>query len=155
MEDRAADADDSHRQQGQCVGAGERQQHQADQREGHAGWQNEIQRPPVQAHPDQGLKEGGGELKDERNEADLEKAQRESLAEHRIERRRERLHHVVEHMRGAERDQDANRRRFHPPTARRGGVSICLRSRHRLIPGRRVSVGAPAQKIQAAKSGPL
>ena len=62
------------------------------------------------AQTDHRLKERGGELEDEGDEADLEEAQRELLAEHRIKRRRERLHHVVEHVRGAERDQDAERR---------------------------------------------
>ena len=102
------DRDQQHR-----IGLCESEQNQTDQREGHAGRQNEIHRPPVQAHPDHRLKERGGELEDERDEPDLEEAQRESLAEHRIERRRERLHHVVEHVRGAERDQDAERRRPH------------------------------------------
>src|SRR3984957_11704217 len=137
MEDSAADADDPHRQQGQSLRACESEQHQADEREGHAGGQDEIQRPLVEAHPDQRLKERGGELKNESNKADLKEAQRESLPEHRIKRRRERLHHVVEHMRGAERDQDADRCRLHPPTARRGGLGVCRRSCHRLVPGQR------------------
>ena len=129
------------------VGIGESQQHQADQRESHAGRQDEIQRPLVQAHPDQRLKERGGELEDEGDEADLEEAQREALTEDRIERRGERLHHVVEHMRGAERDENAERRRLHGAGGRRGGVSICRRSCHGLVPGRR-AIGAPPKKFR-------
>src|ERR1700722_1168253 len=66
--------------------------------------------------------------------------------EDRIKRGRQRLHHVVEHMRGAERDQDANRRRLHPPTARRGGISVSLRSRQGSVPGPRVSTGRRPKK---------
>ena len=152
MEDGAANADHRHREQDQQIGIGESQQHQADQREGHARGQDEIQRPLVQAHPDQRLKEGGGELEDESDEADLEEAQRESLMEDRIERRRQRLHHVVEHMRGAERDQDANRRRFHPPTARRGGISVSLRSRQGSVPEPRVPIRRRPKKFRPPKA---
>ena len=152
MEDGAANADHRHREQDQQIGIGESQQHQADQREGHARGQDEIHRPLVQPHPDQRLKEGSGKLENESNEADLEEAQREPLMEDRIKRRRERLHHVVEHMRGAERDQHAKRRCLHPPTASRGGISVCRRSRQGFVPGPRVLICA-VPKNQAAKSG--
>ena len=58
---------------------------------------------------DQRLQERGGDLEDEGDDADLEEAQRRLAAEHRIERRRQRLHRVVEHVRGAERGDDADR----------------------------------------------
>ncbi len=151
VEHGAADADHRHRQQDQQIGIGESQQHQADQRKGHAGRQDEIQRPLVQAHPDHRLKEGGGELEDEGNEPNLEEAQRESLMEDRIKRRRERLHHVVEHVRGAERDQDSERRGLGAPACRSGALSVCRHSRHGFVPGRRVSIGARAQKIRPPK----
>src|SRR3984957_21344734 len=155
MEDSAADADDPHRQQGQSLRACESEQHQADEREGHAGGQDEIQRPLVEAHSDQRLKERGGELKNESNKADLKEAQRESLPENRVKRRRERLHHVVEHMRGAERDQDANRRRLHPPTARRGGISVSLRSRQGSVPEPRVPIRRRPKKFRPPKIAAL
>ena len=143
VEHGAADADKRHRQQDQQIGIGESQQHQADQREGHARRQDEIHRPLVQAHPDHRLKEGGGELEDESDEADLEKAQREALTEDRIKRRGERLHDVVQHVRGAECDEYANRRRPH----RRDGLSwrrqrMSAQSSQALSPGRASRFGA-------------
>ncbi len=152
VEDGAANADHRHREQDQQIGIGESQQHQADQREGHAGRQDEIQRPLVQAHPDQRLKERGGELEDEGDEADLEEAQREPLMEDRIERRRERLHHVVEHMRGAERDQDADRRRLGAPDGSRRRPQRMSAQSSRLCPRAARLDWRAGPKNQAAKA---
>src|SRR6185312_14860610 len=113
--------------------------------------QDEIQRPLVQAQADNRLEEGSGELEDEGDQSDLEEAQREPVAEHRIKRRRERLHHIGEHVRGAEREEDAGRRRLHPATACRGGVSVDRRSGHGLVPRRRAAFGGPSQKIRPPK----
>ena len=155
VEHGAADADHRDRQQCQSIGARESQQHQADQRESHARRQDEIQRPPVQAHPDQRLKERGGELEDESDEPDLKEAQGKSIAEHRIKRRRERLHHVVEHVRGAERDQNPERRSLGAPACRSGALGIGRHSRHGCVPGRRVSFRRAVPKSQAAEAASM
>ena len=80
-----------------------------------SGWRS-------RAEADQWLEQRSGELEDEGDDADLEEAQRQLPREHRIERRRQRLHRVVEHVRGAERGDDADRGRFGGPPLS-GGVS--------------------------------
>ena len=110
VKDRAADADDRDRDQDQRVGAGEGEQREADQRKGHARGQNSVHRSPVEAHTDQRLEERGRDLEDEGDRSDLEERQRELVPKHRIERRRQRLHRVVEHVRRAERRDHADGR---------------------------------------------
>ena len=53
-----------------------------------------------------GLQERRGHLEDQRDEADLGEREAEFLLEKRIDRRNDRLHHVVEQMRGADHQQD-------------------------------------------------
>ena len=129
MEDRAADPDHRDRQQNERIGAREGEQQQPDDGEGHADRQDRVQRPAVEGEPDQRLEERGGELEDEGDDADLEETQRQLPCEHRIERRRQRLHRVVEHVRGAERGDDADRGRLGGPPLR-GGVGIDRRCGH-------------------------
>ena len=84
--------------------------------------------------PDQRLQQRRGDLEHQRDDPGLEEGERKLVAKHRVERRRQRLHHVVEHVRGADGEQDAERRgcalRRERRSAQRGGASsrICPRA---------------------------
>ena len=60
----------------------------------------------VGVEPDQRLQQRGGELEREGDQADLGEIQRERGLEHRIHRRQQRLHHVVEQVAEADGEQD-------------------------------------------------
>ncbi len=107
VKNRAADADHRHRRQQQRVIPAERQRHQAGQRERHRRGQGVGHRAAVGEEADERLQQRGGELKGEGDQPGLEERQRQLIAKHRIERRGERLHHVVEHMRAAGGEQHA------------------------------------------------
>ena len=107
VKNRAADADHRHRDQQQRIIPAERQRHEAGQRERHRRGQGVGHRAPVGEEADQRLQQRGGDLESEGDQSGLEKRQRELLAKHRIQRRGERLHHVVEHVRAAGGEQNA------------------------------------------------
>ncbi|MET3819469.1 hypothetical protein ABID76_002113 [Burkholderia ambifaria] len=60
-------------------------------------------RPLVRIEPDERLQQRCGDLVGQRDQADLRERQRELALEHRIDREDQRLDHVVEHVREADR----------------------------------------------------
>ena len=92
--------------QQQRVAAGVRQHDQPDQRAAHAGDQREGLRPAVGIHADDRLQQRGGELERQRDQADLAEVEAVGVLDDGIDGRQQRLHHVVEQMREAERQND-------------------------------------------------
>ena len=121
MKDRRPDPDQRDRPEQQGIAAAERQQREPAQGEQHRDGQRIGLRPPVRIEADDRLQQGGRQLERERDEPGLEEREAELVAKHRIERRRQRLHHVVEHVRDADRDEDAQRRAFGDAAAHGGG----------------------------------
>ena len=109
MKDGAADADQRHRDKQQRISVSEGEADEADQRERHASRQQRVHRPAVGDETDERLQQRSGSLEHEGDDSGLKEAQRHLLAKHRIERRRQRLHDVVEHVRGADGHQHAER----------------------------------------------
>ena len=144
VEDGAADADHRDRHENELVRPREGEQSQTDQREAHADRQDPVHRPPVGRVADEGLQQRGGDLEDERDHADLEEAQAELAAEHRIERRRQRLHDVVEHVRSAERRDHADRGR--PDGLAPCGGGFCIGWRCRQSPAPLAGLAPTASK---------
>ena len=64
-------------------------------------------RPAIGEQADQRLQQRRRELVGQRDQADLGEAQRELALQDRIHRQDQRLHHVVDHVRGADGAQDA------------------------------------------------
>ena len=64
---------------------------------------------PVGVDADERLQQRGGELEGERDQADLGEARGRNLLEQRIDRRQQRLHHVVEQVAEAQHQQDRHR----------------------------------------------
>ena len=60
----------------------------------------------IRVETNHGLQEGGGQLEGERDEADLREAEPEGRFQDWVDRRNQRLDHVVEQVRKAERQQD-------------------------------------------------
>lgn len=60
----------------------------------------------VGVEADERLKDRGGQLKRERDHPDLKEAQRVSLFQQWIDGRNQRLHHIVQHVRQTETDQN-------------------------------------------------
>jgi hypothetical protein len=58
---------------------------------------------------DQRLEQRGGELKGQREEADLHEIEPEAGLQHRVHRRKQRLHRVVEEMTEADGGEDGER----------------------------------------------
>ena len=79
----------------------------------------------VGVEPDQRLEQRRRELEGEGDEADLREIQREVGLEHRVHRRQQRLHHVVEQMAEADGEQDGERGH--------GLKRLCSRSTARLF----------------------
>src|SRR5262249_17264655 len=65
--------------------------------------------PPVSEHANDRLEQGRGELEGERNQADLAEVETISLLDEGIDGRQERLHHVVEQVRKAQRQDNGER----------------------------------------------
>ena len=106
-----------------------------------------FKRPPIERQADYRLEERGCHLKDERDQADLEEGQRKPLLEHRIERRRQRLHHVVEHMGTAQGEDDPDRSRFGASPRFGARIGVCRNCGHVIDPG-------AARPSGALKHGP-
>ena len=88
------------------IAAGVRQHDQADQRAAHAGDQRIGLRPAVGVHADHGLEQRRGQLKRQRDQADLAEVEAVGVLDDGIDGRQQRLHHVVQQMREAEREND-------------------------------------------------
>jgi hypothetical protein len=98
MEDRRAHADQRSGEEQQGEGGGDRQQQQADEREDHPDGKGVGHRLAVGVVSDDWLKEGRCNLEGEGDEADLGEVEMERCFEDGIDRRQQRLHHVVEHV---------------------------------------------------------
>ncbi len=83
------------------------QQEHARERERHADRQRIRLRPPVCVEADDRLQQRGGELVGQRDQTDLAEIEVEAALEDRIDRRQQRLHHVVQQVAEAQRRQDA------------------------------------------------
>src|SRR5258705_11115678 len=105
MEDRRAEADKRRRAEHHREAARPRQQEHAEQRESHPRGERVRPRVPIRKEADEGLEQRTGELQHEGDEADLREIELEVLLEYGIDRRNQRLHHVVEQMAEAERDE--------------------------------------------------
>jgi hypothetical protein len=90
------------------VGVG--QQQQAGERKTHAGRQGVRLRFAIDIETDHRLQHRGGELKRECQNADLSEVETVITLQHRIDRRQQRLHHVVQQMTDADGRQDGKRR---------------------------------------------
>ena len=84
------------------------QHHDSGQREAHAHSQCVRHGPPIGIEPDEGLQQAGDHLIGEREQADLPKVQMKRTLENGIDGGQQRLHHVIEQMAEADRDQNAN-----------------------------------------------
>ena len=107
MEHRRAHADQRHRAQNHGEGGRRCDQNQPDQGEGHAGRQRVRSRPAVGVESHQRLQQRRGELRGERDQADLAEIEVVGLLEQGIDGRDHRLHHVVQQMAKADRAQHA------------------------------------------------
>src|SRR5471030_2992171 len=67
---------------------------------------------PIGVHTDEWLQYGGGQLVGQRDEADLRKTQLKIAFQERIYRQNERLNHVVQKVREADRSQHIKSRRL-------------------------------------------
>ena len=123
MEHRGAGPHQRRGEQDHAVAMRHREQQQAHQAARHRDRQRERLRPPVGHHPDDRLQHRGGKLESQRNQPDLAEIQLIGLFQDRIQRRHQRLVHVVEQMAGGQRDQDRKGR----IAVRRGGSP---RNRH-------------------------
>ena len=108
MEHRGTGADERRGAQQQCVAVGEGEQQQADEREAHARRQRVGPWGLVGERADQRLQQRGGDLEGEGQQPDLREGQPIGALQHRIQRRQERLHHVVQQVREADRGEDAD-----------------------------------------------
>ena len=86
-----------------CAGMG--QQQQPAQRGAHADGERIRHRPAVGVGADQRLQQRRGDLERERDQADLAEVERVVLLQDRVDRRQQRLDHVVQQMREADRVQ--------------------------------------------------
>ncbi len=103
MEDRRADADQRGGREHSREMVGPRQEQQTRQRESHADGQRLRLRLAIGEIADHRLEERRGELVGERDQADVPEVERERGLEDRIDRRQQRLDHVVEQVTDAER----------------------------------------------------
>ena len=124
VEYRGAHAHQGDGQQQPTIAAGEREQQQPEQGEAHAGGEAEGDRPLVGDMADHRLKHAGGELVDEGDGTDLAEAQPEARLEDRVDRRQQRLHHVVQQMAEADGAEDERRGARH---RLRRAVGLCRR----------------------------
>ena len=143
---RAGRADQQHR-----IAMREREHQQADQREHHAAGQRQRRRAPVRIKPDERLQHRRGDLIDQRDEADLTEVEVEIRLQIRIDRRQQRLHHVVEQVAEA----DAPRMTAKPCVrvgawpARRSGfnASSCKHRSAGIAANYRIPAGGPLPQI--------
>ena len=100
-----AKAYDAHSQQYEQIVLGERKHEQSGEREAHANGERIGARMAVGRQSGEGLQNGGCHLKDERYDADLREREVELVLEDRIDRRNDRLYHVVQKVRYATNDE--------------------------------------------------
>ena len=151
MEHRAADADQRDRGQQHRIAEAEGEQREADEREAHRERQRVGHRAPVGEKADRGLQQRRGQLEHEGDDAGLEERKRVLVAEDRIERRGQRLHHVVEHVRAADGEENAERGglgRDDADIIHRGRLRVrFMRQTQEKLPNGRASRKAPAASI--------
>ena len=130
MEDRRTDTDERAGRQQHRIGRGRGDEGEADERDPHSASEQIGFRTMVRVKADERLQQRSRDLEREGDQADLAEVQREGGFQDRIERRDERLHHVVEEM--AEADGEKDRRRPSSPPASapegRGSSPARLRS---------------------------
>ena len=91
-----AEAYDAHSQQYEQIVLGERKHEQSGEREAHADGECIGSRMAVGRESGEGLQNGGCHLKDERYDTYLGEREVELVLEDRIDRRNDRLYHVVQ-----------------------------------------------------------
>ncbi len=106
MEHRGAGADEGGCEQQHPEMICERQQHEPAERRSHPDRQRVRAGLAVCVRTDDWLQQRRRDLERERQEADLPEAQGVGRLEHRVERRQQRLHHVVQQMAEADRCED-------------------------------------------------
>ena len=121
MEHRRTDADQRRGQQDRRIVAGDRQQQQSDQAAAHRDRQRVRLRATVGDHANHRLQHRGGELGGERDQPDLAEIEPVGFLQNWIERRNQRLVHVVQQMADRERHQDREGRGFAARRGRGGG----------------------------------
>ena len=151
VEDGRADADEACRQQDRRIAAGEGKAQEAAQRGAHAGDHGVRPGPAVGDVPDEGLQEGGSDLKGERDHADVQEVEAVGRLEQRIHGRDHRLNQVVEEMRAAQREQDRQERPLRGADGGRNGHGATFgrsarvrQSRRRKAVKRRAQSSPPA-----------
>ena len=100
-----AKAHDAHSQQYEQIVLGERKHEQSGEREAHADGERIGARMAVGRESGEGLQNGGCHLKDERYDTYLREREVELVLEDRIDRRNDRLYHVVQKVRYATDDE--------------------------------------------------
>jgi hypothetical protein len=105
VEHRRAEADESRRNQQAGEAAGEREAQQSHQREAHAGHERVRLGVVIGVQTDHRLQQGRRELEGEGDETDLAEIEVKAGLQHRVHGRQQRLHHVVQQVAEADREQ--------------------------------------------------
>jgi hypothetical protein len=129
---RRAEADKGGRNQDHRIAVRNRQQQEPDQREHHAGRQRPWHRSLVGHEAHQRLEQRRRELEGESDEADLGEIEVIVGLERRVDRRQQRLHHVVEQVGEADREENGEGRFARRLAARQESGSV-----HRSVAVRR------------------
>jgi hypothetical protein len=103
MEDRGADADERGSRQHRSESSRHRQEYEPREGECHAGHERVGLRATVGHVADDRLQQRRGDLVRERDESDMSEVEREGRLEDWVDRRQQRLHHVVQEVTDAER----------------------------------------------------
>ena len=103
MEDGRAQADHRGAEHEHGVGRGPCKHQEPAKGRAHADGQRERERTAVRIKPHHRLEQRGGDIEGERDDADLGEIEREGILQHRVDRRQQRLDHVVEEMGEADR----------------------------------------------------
>ena len=134
MEDRRADPDQPSREQHERILRGPREQQQPAQTERHPDRERLRLRPPIRVVAHERLQQRRRHLVHERDEPNMTEVEAERALEDRIDRRQQRLHHVVQQVAEAERTEHRERSLAVRATRglrrvggdrRRGGVARC------------------------------
>ena len=96
----------SPRRQDHWIAVGDRQQQQAEQAAAHGDRKGERLRPLVGHHADDRLQQRRGQLKCQGDQADLPEVQPIGVLQDRVDRRDQRLVHVIQKVAEAQRHQD-------------------------------------------------
>jgi len=113
MERRRADADQRRGCKQKRISRRQREPDQADEGEHHAGGQRIRDRPAVGKGADQGLQQRRCRLIGEGNEPDMGKVEIEGRFQVGIDRRQERLHHVVQRVAESDGEEHREHGRMH------------------------------------------